>query len=217
MSKFCNNCGSEMEDDVVFCPNCGAQDAPAYEEAPAAKKEVPVKKLIILGSIAAVIVALIVWVFLAAGPKRAVERFEKVVNGKGKIADIYPDKYLAYVKDATNKSKNDWLDDKKDGYEDDLEGYKDDYGSNVKINYTVVEKKNLSKDDYENLKEYLEESYKIKENTVKGAVRMAVRVDYKGRDGNTFEYEEVMAVNINGKWYVNLAFGFDSIEINKKD
>lgn len=208
MSKFCNNCGSEMEDDVVFCPNCGAQDAPAYEEAPAAKKEVPVKKLIILGSIAAVIVALIVWVIVAAGPDRALDRYEQVVNGKGKIADLYPDKYLSYVKDVTGKSKNDWLDDKKDGYEENLDEYKDEYGSNVKIDYTVVEKKNLSKDDYEDLKEYLEDNYKIKENTVKGAVRMAVRKDIKGKDGNTFTYFEVMAVNINGYWYVDLAFDF---------
>lgn len=37
MSKFCNNCGSILDDDAMFCTNCGAQEqqpaaAPAYEE-----------------------------------------------------------------------------------------------------------------------------------------------------------------------------------------
>ena len=34
MSKFCNNCGTAMEDEVLVCPNCGAQDAPVIEETP---------------------------------------------------------------------------------------------------------------------------------------------------------------------------------------
>ena len=42
MSKFCNNCGAQMEDQATFCPNCGAANAPAPapQQAPAENKAV---------------------------------------------------------------------------------------------------------------------------------------------------------------------------------
>lgn len=37
MSKFCTNCGATLEDDAVFCPECGTRfdTVPAANEAPA--------------------------------------------------------------------------------------------------------------------------------------------------------------------------------------
>ncbi len=37
MSKFCTNCGAPLEDDAVFCPECGTRfdTSPAAEETPA--------------------------------------------------------------------------------------------------------------------------------------------------------------------------------------
>lgn len=37
MSKFCQNCGNQLDDNVVFCPNCGAkEELPAAAPAPEA-------------------------------------------------------------------------------------------------------------------------------------------------------------------------------------
>ncbi|MBQ3084499.1 MAG: zinc-ribbon domain-containing protein [Clostridia bacterium] len=37
MSKFCQNCGNQLDDNAVFCPNCGAKDElPAAAPAPEA-------------------------------------------------------------------------------------------------------------------------------------------------------------------------------------
>lgn len=42
MAKFCEKCGTSMEDEAVFCPNCGTAAAPAVEEpAPAAEEPAP--------------------------------------------------------------------------------------------------------------------------------------------------------------------------------
>ena len=40
MAKFCEKCGTPMEDEAVFCPNCGAAAAPAVEK-PATVVEEP--------------------------------------------------------------------------------------------------------------------------------------------------------------------------------
>ena len=43
--KFCNNCGQQMEDESVFCPNCGATNeaAPAAPAAKAAGNDIMAK------------------------------------------------------------------------------------------------------------------------------------------------------------------------------
>ena len=43
MSKLCTNCGAALDDDAVFCPECGTRTdaAPAPEEKPAAEAPAP--------------------------------------------------------------------------------------------------------------------------------------------------------------------------------
>ena len=38
MSKFCTNCGATLEDDAVFCPECGTRSAAAPEQPPVEEK-----------------------------------------------------------------------------------------------------------------------------------------------------------------------------------
>lgn len=79
---ICKSCGNEIRDDAKFCPHCGAVsgEAPSY-----AAPEAPVpgagsgKKRLILGGVAAVVVAVIAIVAVFAGglfsnPKKQVER-----------------------------------------------------------------------------------------------------------------------------------------------
>ncbi len=41
MSKFCTNCGETLEDDAVFCPECGAR----FDTVPAAEEAEPAPEL----------------------------------------------------------------------------------------------------------------------------------------------------------------------------
>lgn len=201
MSKYCNNCGSEMADDVVFCPNCGAQDAPAYEEAPAANNA-PNKKVMILGGIAAAIVAVVaLLIILGGGPKRALKRWEKVVNGKGNVEKLIPEDVFKELRKDEDFSKGEFLDSIEDSFEKDMDAVKDEFGDNAKIKYTIVDKKKMNKEDLEDLAEVLDKGYGISEKSVKAAYRMAVKVTTRGKDGKTFHYEQVVVVKIDGKWY----------------
>lgn len=70
---FCGKCGKEMPDDAAACPACGtpvpaAQPAPAAAQpAPAPKAPVSKRKVIlgsIIGAVAVVVIALVVWAFI---------------------------------------------------------------------------------------------------------------------------------------------------------
>lgn len=202
MSKFCNNCGSAMEDDVVFCPNCGAQDAPAYDEAPAAKK--PLNPMVlVLGGIAAVVVLVIVLLLIGSGPKRALKRYEKVVNGKGNIEKLYPEEFFKQKReDNEDFSKSEWLDKEEDSYKDSIKTREDNYGDNAKVTYTLLEKKNVTKDELEDIEDALDRQYDIDDKDVKQAVKMAVKAEVKGKEDKSFNYTQMIAVKIKGTWYL---------------
>lgn len=211
MSKFCNNCGSVMEDDVMFCTNCGAQDVPAFQEAPAeasdsvfapAGDKKSLMTLIIAGAALVVAIILLIAAF-SSSPKKAMSNLEKVMNGNaGKISSLAPNAYWKYLKDEEDVTKADVKDEFKDSYEDQKEFMEDEYGKNAKYNIKITDKDKLSKKKLEALAENIEENYDIDEKKVKAAYELEVEVSIKGRDDDD-EYETTMyAVKISGKWYI---------------
>lgn len=223
MSKFCNNCGSEMEDDVVFCPNCGAQDAPAYQEAPAAyneeqtygetyeeaapEQEAPAKnnnliKLIIAGGAAVVVIILAILIF-GSSPQKAINNYQAALNGNaGKFVAMAPNAYWTYAKDEGKVAKADVKKEYKDQYEDMKEDLEDTFGKNAKIKIKVTDKKKMSKKDLKAVGDYLEEAYEIDDKKVKAGWEMEVEITYKGKDDDMEFEDELRVVKIGGQWYV---------------
>ncbi|MBE6976818.1 MAG: zinc ribbon domain-containing protein, partial [Ruminococcaceae bacterium] len=169
MSKFCKNCGAVLNDEMMFCNSCGAQqDVPVAQEPVAEAKANPIdklkalgtKKLAILGGIAvgviAVVVILIVLLSSLGGYNKAVDNYEAVLNGKAdKIADLAPEEYWAAMAKQTDTSKSKYLDEKidkyEDSYSDQVESWEDEVGKNPKVTMKVLDKEKIDKDDLEDI------------------------------------------------------------------
>lgn len=211
MSKFCNNCGCELEDDAVFCPNCGAQDAPAE---PVAEEQAPVetaavapdkKNLMTLIIVGAALVVAVVLMIVAFGstPKKALNNLEKVLNGNaGKLSSLAPNGYWKYLKEEEDVTKADVKDEFKDSYEDQKEFLEEAYGKNVKYNLKLTDKDKLSKKKLEALAENIEDNYDIDEKKVKAAYELEVEMTIKGREDDDETETTMYAVKIGGKWYI---------------
>ena len=211
MSKFCNNCGCELEDDAMFCPNCGAQDAPvepvAEEQAPvetaaAAPDKKSLMTLIIAGAALVVAVILLIVAF-SSTPKKALNNLEKVMNGNArKISSLAPSAYWTYLKEEEDVTKADVKDEFKDSYEDQKEYLEEAYGKNAKYSLKIADKDKLSKKKLEALAESIEDNYDIDEKKVKAAYELEVEMTIKGSEDD-YETETTMyAVKIGGKWYI---------------
>jgi hypothetical protein len=154
MSKFCNQCGAAMEDDALFCMNCGAaarvtpaEPAPvaAPEAAPAAKKpglldklKANPKKTALFGGIAVALIAVIVvlCIVLASNTnagktdesayEAAVKNYIKVMTGEGNEKAI---KNLAPKEfwEVIETDKDVTIDDIMDIYDD----FKEDWEDNL--------------------------------------------------------------------------------------
>lgn len=205
MSKFCQNCGSEMQDQEVFCANCGTQN----DAAPAADNK---KKLfaIIGGAVAIVLVLVLLVPMIFGGAQKAAA--QKYLNAYykgnvGSLKSLAPEEYWEYVDDKLDLEvkdvKDDWKDDWKDNLEDIVEdeGFEESYGDKGKISYKYQDKREADKDVLKAVKKYLDSTYDIKEKDVKALYIVDFTYTYKGDKNKDVETGSVYVVQIKNKWY----------------
>jgi RNA polymerase subunit RPABC4/transcription elongation factor Spt4 len=203
MSKFCENCGAEMDDNQVVCPNCGngaeAEAVKAEEKVAeatqtttsSAAKSDNVKKYAIIGGIAAAVVILIAIIasILSGGWKKPINNYFKGME-KGNLktyTKAFPDFY---------NDKVDLDDDDMDKLHDSLE---DSYGKNIKIKYEVTKKENIKKDDLKKVQEYIEKVYD-EDVKVTAGKEVKVKATIKGKDDSDTDTQKMYVYKINGKW-----------------
>lgn len=214
MSKFCNNCGNMVDDDAVFCTNCGAtfEAAPVPEEAPQAprKAKKPLnKKMIgmIVGVVAVVILAIVVISMIGGGSKSqfngVISDMEAITNGDfDDILDIAPEAYWEYLEDQDKDfDREDLAKDMEKDFKSESKNYKKEFGDDWKISLSVVDEKQLDDDMIEDAAAYLDEKYGIDEESVTNAYTVWVRMDIKGEDGFDHAIQECTAIKIDGTWY----------------
>ena len=216
MSKFCNNCGSVMEDDAVFCTNCGAKEAPAAPVAPAAapnysyagtpqqpeggKKGLPFALIGAIAIVAVVILAIVL--FAGGGHKDVAKNLEAVLNGKAnKLESLAPKAFWEYMEDEHDVELKDLKEDFEDNYEDALDELEDEYGKNVKFTVKVTDSEKMDKDDVKDIAKAIDKSYDIDKDKIKAAYELELEMTIKGKDEKDEQDMDIVAVKISGKWY----------------
>lgn len=201
MSKFCENCGAEMNDDQVVCPNCGNGAEAKVEEtvsnatettttSSAANKE-NLKKYGIIGGIAlAVIVILAIIInILTSGWKKPIDNYFKGME-KGNLKTYqkaYPDFY------------NDKMDLDDDDMEDMKDGLEDEYGEKIKISYKITKSEKIKKDDLKKVQEYIEKVYD-EDVKITAGKEVKVKATIKGKDDSDTDTQKMYVYKIDGKW-----------------
>lgn len=209
MSKFCMQCGAQIDDDnATVCPSCGAsQDsAPdsgsvnpvmAEDSTSGSKKMFPV--LIAAAAVALVILILIFKALFGGSYKDPIDNLCKAMEtGKGKylyksmpefmIEDEYDDMKKSEIIDELDKSGEDLL--------DDLE---DEYGDDIKVSYKIKDKEKIDKDDLKDMEDDIEDYYDAKVKVQKG-YEVTLRLKIKGDDDDDSEKMTFNVYKIDGKW-----------------
>ena len=208
---FCGNCGAQMPDGTVYCPECGAKQNVATANVSNGSpvndmvnkvKSMDKNRLIGIGAVAVVVIILLFVIFGGRGPEATLKKYYKLqLKGEYIAANkLYPSKYLDYlIEEYYDDDKSEYKEEMKDREEDTKDDLKDE---DFKLEYVKVEEDdNYTDSQIEDIEDYYEDEYDIKLK-IKDAKDMKVKVKYK-YDGETVKNEDTMTViKIGGKWYV---------------
>ncbi len=201
MSRFCSNCGTQISEEEKFCPTCGNGISTTPAAAPITPAK-PKKNLVIAAvSVVSLLLIIILVASLAGGGYKT--PIDNMKNGLQRGSwKTYTKAFPKEIVDTMEKSFS-WLD-VKDGDElmkKAVDEYKDTYGKNFKISYKVLNKKELSKDDLNDLKSSLE-IYGIDKNKVKKAYEVEIEMSITGSKENDSNEVTCTVGQIGTKWYI---------------
>lgn len=206
MSKFCENCGAEMDDNQVVCPNCNNGAEAKVEETVVEATETTtntntttssaansnnLKKYGIIGGAIAIVVILLAIIIssISSGWKKPLDNYFKGME-KGNLktySKAFPDFY---------NEKMDLDDDDMEKMHDNLE---DEYGEKIKITYKITKKENIKKDDLKNVQEYISKVYD-EDVKVSAGKEVKVKATIKGKKDEDTDTQKMYVYKIDGKW-----------------
>jgi len=208
MSKFCTNCGNQIEEGAAVCSQCGtkveAETAVKAKFDPIAwfKGLDQTVRYITLGVVGVLVIAIVlISAFSGGGYTKPVDNFfDGFISGDAdKMMKAFPEEVVEELEDSDYFDLDD-IEDMLDELVDELE---DEYGKRVKFSYKVEEKDSLSEKKLDALKDELKDSYGISKKDVKDAMTLELEMTIKGSEDKDSEDMEMTVVKIGGKWYLS--------------
>lgn len=201
MSKFCQNCGNVMDDQEVFCANCGTQNEVANTDDTSApiKQKISNKMLgLIAGAVAVVLVVVILFSTLSGGGAKAAVKKSYDINYKGKVSvlkGLAPKEYWNFAEEAYNIDLSEVKKDIKADIKDTIED------SDIKFSYKYQDKKEANRQTLKECKEILSERYDIDEDKIKKLYEVDFTFTTKFDGDKDISTHASYAVKIGAKWY----------------
>lgn len=216
MSKFCEECGSPLEDNASFCENCGTAVPQEPEAAPAGnfftnflnRLKSDKKFAIITGGIAVALVLVIVLICVFAGGgkgyTKAIDNYIAVmVKGDvDKVEKLVPPEYWEYAEDEMDMDLDDFIDEYEDNIDDMMDSLEDQYGKGIKATYEVLEEKELSEKKLEGIAEALEDTYDLDAKKVTAGYELEVEMTIEGDEDDDSNETELTVIKYDGNWYL---------------
>ena len=228
MSKFCMQCGTQIDDNAASCPSCGSPQNPVFDkstvqganvnsQAGAAAASTPIididkiknmppekkkkAELIAIIAVIAVVVLVFLRLMLSVGAyKEPFLKFEDAVNsGKGKyIYRAMPE----YISDSVfdDFKKSEIIDEFEDTLNNVRKKCERKYGEDFEYSIEIKDKKPIKKSLLKNFEKGIRSVYGEKVDVTKG-YNVTVREKYKGDEGKENETSTYAVYKIDGEWF----------------
>ncbi|MBQ9765580.1 MAG: zinc-ribbon domain-containing protein [Lachnospiraceae bacterium] len=237
---FCAKCGAQMEDNVAFCPACGAstatEETPNVQNeavAPVAneqKKPFPTKLVAIIGGAAAALILLVVILVVALGGgykkpvKTLLSAYKKGENNYEVYAKTMPKAmYKAYFDGLDllftldDQYQKDFEKDSARYYEDEFDGLEEHYGK-YKLSFEVKDYDELKKSEIKEIVSYYEDYAEAVKDYTDADDLMDLVDEAMEYDDFEDEYEDVLTeknVKKIAKYFEGIYKEFKDVEISK--
>lgn len=202
---FCENCGTQVKENMKFCPNCGNQITQGQNR----KKEETAKKNKYIGilTISVLAIVVIVLVFNVAGVfggyEKVIKKYVKAIQEEDGqlLCSIYAPEYIDYMTGSGSFFSNEeelaeeFTEECKEKHED-LSGGVENHPD---IKYDIISEEKIDEEDLESLNDDLEDWYDFENDSVSEAYYVTFKVYIPG--GDVYRVERYM-LKIHGRWYM---------------
>lgn len=228
MSKFCGNCGAELQDDAVKCYNCGFNVAPQPAQSvndennltPGEKianftKDKAVwlfnrmmsdKKLtgIVLGAVVGVIVVIVaLCLILGGGYETAIDNYIDAMyyGDVDAFFDSTPDIVLQKQLDEQGISESKYKEQLESLLEITQKTMTGTYGEDFDVDYEITYEKEVEGDDFEELLDDLK-GQGIPKKSVSKAYKIEVEFSIDGENKDDTIDRDFKVAKIDGDWFI---------------
>ncbi len=192
--KTCKQCGKELMDEAVVCPQCGCQvDNP--NNAPAAAKSN--KKLIgiIVGAVA-VVVAVVIALVLLLGGSSYEDALDKYLDA------LFEGDYDAYLECCPEEYWEKYPHEKdKREFEENIKDFQEEAGG-ASVSYEVTKEELLSGDEYDEYCEVLVKHWGVDENDIGEIYSVEVTFEIDHDDYPDPVDDTAIIAEIRGEYYL---------------
>lgn len=206
---FCGKCGTQIDEDGTFCPNCGERTVIADINTQKQPKRSPKKFALPLGLVAGVVLIVVIIVSLIGGGgyKKTLDNYYKA-HEKNDADLMYNSVIAQYWIDYTNEGwGNSAFETIQDSIEDNIDDW--DCGHNIKISYKIVNERRATKEQLKDLEDniydwYAYYVYERDEFSITDAYVLDIDFTVKGDEGTeSFHYPDgLLVIKENGKWRI---------------
>lgn len=205
---FCGNCGRQIADDSVFCPECGTKIDSAGSTASAAydvqtnnnatQKNKTVGIVVVA---AAAVLVVILCAFLFGG--RSYERLIKIYmaaqfEGDVKtIVGLFPDELMEALRDEKDMTEKEFITEVNDQLQDALDQLDDLYGDWT-YSYKITDVDDLTKKKMKSLNEAFED---FTDFTITEAKVVTVELTITGDEDEVTTPLDIIVTKVGRSWY----------------
>lgn len=192
MSKYCMQCGKEIDDNANNCEFCGSPQNYSIENSPVQKKKDPVVAIVAIVSV--ILVVLIVFANLTIFNneyKKPIDSLIRMVEtgDSDYVEDVFPE----YMFDEASSEKLD------ETAEQITEMFKLHYGDDFEISYDIIDKSDIDDDKLEDLEKSIKKNFDEKVNVSKGynvELELTIEADSKSNSNAV----KCNVYKIDGDW-----------------
>lgn len=206
MSKFCMQCGSQIDDNAEICSSCGAaqSNVTTGNEAGGATAVKKSSKAPLIAAVA-VIVVVILLIFKAlfgGNYKDPIDNmFKAMETGKGKYLYKALPSAAFDSEEFEDMKKSEIIEEFDEMAEYISESLEDAVGKNPKIKVKYLDKEKIDKDDLEEMEDDYKESTDQKIKVSKG-YEVEIEVTIKGKDEKESTEMTLEVYKVDGDWCV---------------
>lgn len=202
MPNFCTKCGSPLDIDSVFCPNCGAKIRITTNLPDTKRKNIILKTGFLL---AGILIVILIFSSIFGGGYESVpdDLFEGIEDAEPhKIIRVMPDCEIEQLEKSLREydiytSAEDYI---TITLKTMLKTMALEYGDDISISYDIIDRKELSESKLKDIENQLKIMYNAKDTEASKGYSLKLDVEIEGDNKTNNKNITIDVAKVDGKW-----------------